>query len=296
MVDLLARYSITWLHDHLIVYADDFHLRWTFSTQAEGLLALSELSFVLILMQSYGLRINVQKSVALCRVVGRAAPTFLRQWITRTTDGPRLRLPDHDWKLPLVSKTAYLGVILKYRAWENDTTKRRIAAAEHCFHVLRRWLTDPVIPLHLKFKLYRQCVLPTLQYGIFEMGITKQGFENLISTINTHHRRMIREPVHLTHESTADCFQRLGLDAPWVTLQRTQARLEAALHTRRCSLSGSMANQSQDICVLTPDYPISDLTTPILTPDQVAPDASLQCPECHRSFSQAGTLKRHLRQ
>ena len=107
---------------------------------------------------------------------------------------------------------------------------------------------------------------------------------------------MIREPVHLTHESTADCFQRLRLDAPWVTLQNTQARLEAALHTRRCSLSGSMANQSQDVCVLTPDYPISDLTSPALTPDQVLPDASLQCPECHRSFSQADTLKRHLRQ
>ena len=59
MIDLLARYSISWLHDYLIAYADDFHLRWTFTTQTDGLLALSELSFVLTLMQSYGLHINV---------------------------------------------------------------------------------------------------------------------------------------------------------------------------------------------------------------------------------------------
>ena len=88
-------------------------------------------------MQSYGLRINVQKSVALCRVIGRAAPTFLRQWTTRATDRPKLCLPDHTWKLSLVSKTAYLGVVLNYRAWENDTTTRRIIAAQHYFHVLR---------------------------------------------------------------------------------------------------------------------------------------------------------------
>ena len=63
------------------------------------------------------------------------------------------------------------------------------------------------------------------------MGITKQGFKQLISTINIHHRRMIRESIHLTHESTADCFQRFGFDIPWVTLQNTHARLETALHT-----------------------------------------------------------------
>ena len=50
MVDLLARYSISWLREHLIMYADDFYFRWTFSTHVEGLIALSELSFVLIFM------------------------------------------------------------------------------------------------------------------------------------------------------------------------------------------------------------------------------------------------------
>ena len=127
------------------------------------------------------------------------------------------------------------------------------------------------------------------------MGITKQGFKQLINTINVHHRRMIREPVHLTHESTADCLQKFGLDAPWITLQHIFACLETALHTRRCSLSGSMANQSHDICVLTPGYPSSDLTPPSTAHVQVTPNAPLQCPKCQRSFQQAGTLKRHLR-
>ena len=131
---------------------------------------------------------------------------------------------------------------------------------------------------------------------MIEKGITKQGFKQLINTINIHHRRMIREPVHLTHESTADCFQRFGLDPPWIILQNIFVRLETALQTRRCSLTGSMANQSHDICALSPDYPPSDLLPPIDAQVQVMPEAPLQCPECQRSFQQAGILKRHLRQ
>ena len=129
MVDLLARYSHIWLHEHLIVFADDIHLRWYIRSHEDGLQALTDLSFVLTLMKSYGLRINVQKNVALCRVIGRSAPAFLRKWIVRSKEGPRLIIPDLDWQLPLVSKTTYLGIVISYRAWEMDTTIRRIAAA-----------------------------------------------------------------------------------------------------------------------------------------------------------------------
>ena len=248
-------------------------------------------------MKSYGLHINVQKSVALCRIIGRSVPAFLRKWAVRSKEGLRLIIPDLDWKLPLVSKTAYLGVVISYRAWEMDTTKRRISAAQHYFHVLRRWLTDTtIIPKPLKFRLYKQCILPTPQYGIFEMGVTQQGFKQLVSIINVHLRRMIREPVHLTHESTHDCFHRHGLDPPWVTLQNTFARLATALHSRRATLSGNMANQSHDICALTPDYPDQELIPPTDPPLQVTPDSTLKCPECLRCFQQAGSLKRHLRQ
>ena len=50
MIDLLVRYPIAWLHEHIIVFNDDFHLRLTFSTHARGLNALNEFSFVLTLM------------------------------------------------------------------------------------------------------------------------------------------------------------------------------------------------------------------------------------------------------
>ena len=148
---------------------------------------MTDLSFVLTLMKSYGLRINVQKNVALCRVIGRSAPAFLRKWIVRSKEGPRLIIPDLDWQLPLVSKTTYLGIVISYRAWEMDTTKRRISAAQHYFHVLRRWLTDTtIIPKPLKFRLYKQCILPTLQYGILKWVSHSKVFNNWsVSSMST---------------------------------------------------------------------------------------------------------------
>ena len=116
MVNLLARYSHTWLHEYLIVFADDAYLRWIIRSHEDGLQALTDLSFVLTLMKSYGLRINAQKSVALYRIIGRSAPAFLRKWIVCSKEGPRLTIPDLGWTLPLVSKTAYLGVVISYRA------------------------------------------------------------------------------------------------------------------------------------------------------------------------------------
>ena len=40
-----------------------------------------------------------------------------------------MTLPERQWQLPLVSKTAYLDVIVSYRAWDVDTILRRIAAS-----------------------------------------------------------------------------------------------------------------------------------------------------------------------
>ena len=90
----------------------------------------------------------------------------------RPESGPVLTLPERSWQLPLVSKTAYLGVIISYRAWDVATTTRRITAAQWCFRNLKSWLVSDVHPLRTRLKLYKQCVLATIQYGIHEMGLT----------------------------------------------------------------------------------------------------------------------------
>ena len=199
--------------------------------------------------------------------------------------------------LPMVSKTAYLGIILSYRALETDTVNRRIQATQMCFHVLKKWLTAQAIPSMIRFRLYHQCIVPTLMYGIHEMGITAKGFRKTISTINVHFRRMVRSPVHLTHETTQAFFQRLNQTPPWILKKSHNCRLLQALAAKRQqAVDQAMANgDAPDVIVHTPAYPMSQLEGLTDTVPSSTQDPTLTRPECQRPFNQADLLERHMR-
>ena len=65
LIDLQGRYSLTWLHEHIVVYADDIHLRWIFRSTAQALEAFTDLQHVLMIFYAFGSHINMQKSVAM---------------------------------------------------------------------------------------------------------------------------------------------------------------------------------------------------------------------------------------
>ena len=201
---LLANHSMEWIRDHIVVFADDLHFRWIVHSPHTALMALHDLDLLLCDLRVAGFRVNTQKSVAIMRLVGKQVLSFHRKWCSRPSSGPLLHLPNPDIQIPLVSKASYLGAILSYRAWENDTLQRRLKAAQHCFRTLRRWLMDRHHPLHLRLRLYRQCVYAIATYGVFEMGLTHRGAQQLISMINLHHRTMTRSPVHLIRENSCN--------------------------------------------------------------------------------------------
>ena len=47
LLDLQARFSLAWLRDHVVVYADDVHLQWIITSQTHALEALSEFQHTL---------------------------------------------------------------------------------------------------------------------------------------------------------------------------------------------------------------------------------------------------------
>ena len=292
--EFLQRYSHAWLHDHLIVYADDVHLRWTLNSIADGQCALGDLAHILHTFRSYGFNINATKSVVLFRAVGKGISKFIRRWISRTNQGPQLLIPDTPFRLPMAAKTAYLGMIIGYRAWETDTTARRIQATQHCYSILKRWFQAQSIRAHVRFRLYQQCVAPTILYGVYEMGLPTSCYKRFVSMINVHYRRMTHSPVHLTHENTTDFFLRLGAQPPWTHIAAHHRKLTTALAHKHQSLMEPDESQP-DVCTLNPAYPPCAMHE-YVPPTPPMPQASLACPECHRQFAQAGMLKKHLRQ
>ena len=89
--------------------------RWTLNSIVDGQCALGDLAHILHTFRSYGFNINTTKSIVLFRAVGKGVFRFTRRWISRTKQGPQLLIPDTPFRLPMVAKTAYLGVIIGYR-------------------------------------------------------------------------------------------------------------------------------------------------------------------------------------
>ena len=178
----------------------------------------------------------------------------------------------------MVAKTAYLGVIIGYRAWETNTTARRIQAPQHCFSILKRWLEAQSIPAQVRFRLYYQCVMPTVLYGVHEMELPISCCKRLANIINVHLKCMIRSPVHLTHENTTDFFHRLGVKAPWTLIADHHHRLTTALDSKHQSLMDPDVPQP-DVCTLNPLYALSAIneyvppTPPVPRPPWPSPSA-----------------------
>lgn len=258
----LARYDMHWIISHIIIYVDDIHLKWIINSVTVGFKALHDLQCVVRTLKAYHFQVNECKSGTIMRLVGKSAQAFLNRWISRSKEGPQLHLPDTALSLPLVSKTNYLGIIISYKVFANDTVTRRVTtAANVCFRVLRQWFMDSYHPFHVRVSLYNQCVLPTVSYGVHEMGITAKGFHQIISMIHRHYRTMARSPIHIIRESTHAFYTRLNLQRPWHFLQLQQFRLTHTLSRRRIDLTQlAMQTCSQDICVLIPDYPDNHIT------------------------------------
>ena len=108
---------------------------------------------------------------------------------------------------------------------------------------------------------------------------------------------MIRSPMRITRENTNDFFGRLQIDPPWIMIRKHFERLQEHLSRRRVSLSDpAMFHAADDVIVLTPDYPPCHVIVPGASADPCAQVDALKCPECHRSFTQAGPLKCHMRE
>ena len=106
--DLLARYDMNWIKFHMIIYADDIHLRWIVNSVIDGFEALHDLQYIFCTLKAYHFQMNEIKSVIIMRLVGKNAQTFLKRWTSRPKEVPLLHLPDIAFCLPIVARLTIL--------------------------------------------------------------------------------------------------------------------------------------------------------------------------------------------
>ena len=298
---MITKYGQTWVQEHLVIYADDFLMRWNYRAIEEFTRATSQAAEVMQTLTSYGLNISLEKSAALMTYTG-AGQYRMRKRHIRTVKGTSYLVcvcPDGAaFRLPIVQKFGYLGITISYVRPEKHTLQRRLMAAEYAHKrirsVLRSFRTHS---LKARVALYFQVVWPTLHYGILEIGLPEGGLRKIHVLVLKHIRAIAQSPSHVTHETTEHLLGRLSLDTPSALLQQLWLTKTKVWSLRKAHAA------SHDIVHMIPEYPATPAFPSAMNapgsdtaPDGGdAPSPQLSCPQCSASCQTLADLKRHLR-
>ena len=192
------------------------------------------------------------------KVDGPRTHILNKHHILRRKDGVYLKCATKDgleFRVPVVKSRGYLGAIISYGNYQNETLQRRLQAAELSFTRIKTVLgCRRVIPLWQRLRVYSVCVTSALQYAIFASGFGPTEVAKTHGVCMRHLRYIAHSPKHITRESNEQLCDRLGRQLPVVELYATWERKCRSWMARRAQLP------EQDIQHQTPCYPPFPLT------------------------------------
>ena len=243
--------GVQWVQEHIVNFADDFHVSWTGQTEISMHKAVRDMADVLAILKDFCLRINLGKSAAIIRVTGPDLGAVQKHYITRRAGGVYLKRSTRQgrtYHAPIVKGWDYLGAAVS-DPFDSDTVRRRVKAADHAFAKLRTVLgRRRSLSLRQRLAVYDACVQSTLLYAILAVGVGAGEAKQVHYMTMRHSRYITHSPRHITHESNEALCRRLG-GLPLIGLKQVWERKCRAWTRRRPVL------HDQDIMWGTPQYP-----------------------------------------
>ena len=132
--------------------------------------------------------------------------------------------------IPIKSTHVYLGIVLTYGMYEEETMKHRLRLAAVHKHRLSRilqgrgGLTRPQ-----RLRLWRVAIATSMMYATHVVGLTQASFRSLHVMMVRHLRAIMQSPRHLTQEA------RLGLPTR-ISRAMLPRMLLHRLHSLRCDM------------------------------------------------------------
>ncbi|CAE7239570.1 unnamed protein product [Symbiodinium sp. CCMP2592] len=212
-----------WIAAHLTLFADDFHFKWQLDSQKDCRRVLEDLRLIFEVLQDHGLTINPAKSSFLVEVRGPEGDAWLRKHRMRDAEGNWQFVWDllRRLKVPIVRSFRYLGVMLSYHAFEDETMHFRLQPAQQHRNRLSRTLQGRGgLRLEQRRRIWLVCVQTSQLYGLGAVGVTEAGYNLLHIQTVKHIRAFAKSSRHLTQESDRSLLARLGLCAPLQTLMQ----------------------------------------------------------------------------
>ena len=277
-----------WSQEHATLYADDSHLKWTFTTTAEFDRALTELRCVFAVFRRLGMKVNNAKTQAVLSVTGPIKHKIHKLYVREHGQERRLLLSSGDpsqWIL-LVDQAEYLGLIISYNHFEKQSVKHRISKANH-----RRWALASILHtkqmcIAYKLQLWRSCVLSTMMYALHCLHLSPGNIHLLQKTIMRHTRAIVSDQAFITGITHDEIMHKYQIRSACSILEQAHGR-ELALEQYEDWMIDVTWNQ-----VISDGLRVAAQHT---EPESDAEQEVWACPVCDEQFSNIAALKIHAR-
>lgn len=236
LIELSRAVGWNWVIRCLNIYADDCQMGDLFTNKAELDLLMHNIAITIELLKTFGLSINPAKCTVLL-TMGGTNFRKLRASLTAWRDGKEWicfhGATEQTFWIPLDTNAKYLGTIISYRSMENKTTTHRIQLARIAFSRLRRWLTGARgLSTKQRIQLFTTCVYPILSYGIFAIGLTPVGLQNIQKHMYGMLRQVLNNHAYVTGHCHQDALAQNRVAPPIAWLLDSVDSLRRSLQTR----------------------------------------------------------------
>ena len=205
--------------NHSTLFADDGCFHQAVHSLSDLRTLLVFLGRVLDVLEAADMKLNLEKTTALLRLVGPMANKAHQQFVKRGKHGGAwLKIPRQDGKftyIKLVKHIQYLGATISYFNFERQTMQARLKAGDKTSQQLTRWIhTTKGFQIPQKVKVWRQCVYACFRYSLIPIGFHAASLKLFDIACIKHLRRICRQPTHLHSDTHAEFLDRNNLPDP----------------------------------------------------------------------------------
>ena len=218
----------------LTLYADDHLGHWLLKT-TEDIKNMD--AFIVKLfntLESYGLKVNPEKSSLIIRVQGYRLNKLVRGRTVIVKQQPHWKIRDREteYLIPICDTITYLGTKLSLKEGSDQTLDFRIAEAASKVTALRKSIrARQGFSRHHRVRVWQTCVVSSAMYGL----LTTQFNGHMVSKLRAWFHRQLRAvfnmPAHLTKISNSEVRAQFGLEDPiqilLASIERKIAQLQS---------------------------------------------------------------------
>lgn len=303
LLELSRETSPSWVANSVNIFADDCQMGDVDTSHEELQTLMQNIAKTLQLIKRFGLTINPAKCIALLRM-GGTAHRKARLTMTAWREGKEwigFHSDTHDtiW-IPLARQAKYLGTVISYTTWEDQTVQHRVQLSRIAFSRLRRWLTGKRgLNRRQRLQLFTTCVYPVMTYGVFSLGLTPFGMQHIQKHMFSMLRQILGNHAYITGHSHQAALQRNSVALP---LEWLLASIDSLQRSLTCRLSQATP---PDI-IRTLDWTHLDSlkdqiqwqlrtgpAVPVQTPEPEVHPALHQCQICQYQTADVAQFRRH---